>query len=61
MRLGELIYRCINIYRDAYIKLISRGIILFEGYVKNIPDIYKHYEVRYFEYVGDNSFVITLY
>lgn len=46
---------------DTYIELISSRIVLFAGYIKDMPDIYKCYEVRYFEYVGDNRFVVTVY
>ena len=61
MTLRELIHKCSNIDEDTYIELISSSIVLFAGYIKDIPDIYKCYEVRYFEYVGDNRFAIIVY
>ena len=61
MRLRELIYKCSNIDEYTYIELISSSSVIFAGYIKDMPDIYKCYEVRYFEYVGDNRFVIIVY
>ena len=62
MTLRELIYKCGNIDKDTYIvESMSSNIVMFAGYIKDMPDSYKCYEVCYFEYVGDNRFEITVY
>ena len=60
MRLQELIYRCGNIGKQTYFEIRRSDEYMFAGFIEDMPDIYKCYAVRYFEYVGDNRFEIVL-